>query len=76
MKCVKLNSGKIERISDEKAEDLVNHGSAKFIPKSIWKKETRNKPEETKAEEIIDDKDKSLKSVKGKKRKILKTEII
>jgi hypothetical protein len=72
MKCVRLNSGKIERINNEKAQFLVNHDSAQFIPKSIWKKEVRNKVNVE--EETISNKNKSSENVKGKSRKTLKTE--
>jgi len=75
MKCIKLSSGKIDRISDDRAFALVNHGSAVFIPKSIWKNEVRKTVQkETVVEETAtEEKVKSSESVKGKKRKTLKT---
>jgi uncharacterized protein (UPF0261 family) len=73
MKCIKLNSGKIERVQNERAQDLVNHGSAKFVPKKLWKKEVRDK-NITITQMTLDEKekDKSSESVKGKKRKNIK----
>jgi hypothetical protein len=41
MKTLKeLSSGKIVRVSDEKAEQLVKEGTHSFVPKKEWK-ETR-----------------------------------
>jgi len=72
MKCIKLSSGKIERVPDERADALVSHGNASFIPKSIWKKEVRDiKKEEVKevTSEVETKKNKANESIKGKKRK-------
>jgi len=71
MKCIKSNLGKIERLSEEKAQLLVNRGDACFIPKFIWKKEVRDKSK-TIEKELIVDNIKSSDSVKSKNRKALK----
>jgi len=74
MKCVKLSSGKVDRISDDRAQALVNHGGAIFVPKSIWKSSVRvSKPKEVTEETVVEEVIKSTDSVKGKKRKTLKT---
>ena len=54
MKCVKLSSGKVDRISDDRAQALVNHGGAIFVPKSVWKSSVRvSKPKEVTEETIV-----------------------
>jgi hypothetical protein len=41
MKCVKKSGGKIFRVSDEKAQELVNSGTHKYVPKIDWKLQER-----------------------------------
>jgi hypothetical protein len=43
MKTIKLNSGEVKRVSDEKAGTIVKNNDGKYIPKSIWKTEVRDK---------------------------------
>jgi hypothetical protein len=38
MKCVKTNDGKIVRISDQQAGNLVDNKKGKYCSKSEWKK--------------------------------------
>lgn len=42
MKCVKKH-GKIKRVNDEVAEELVNDKGWEYCSKSEWKKEVRDK---------------------------------
>lgn len=42
MKCIKYMDGKISRVTDSKAEMLVDAKKAVYIPKSLWKAEVRN----------------------------------
>ena len=44
MKCIKLSKGIIDRVSDEKAEQLVKSGKGVYVSKSEWK-EFMNKKE-------------------------------
>ncbi len=37
MKCIKLTSGEIKRITNEKAEKLVKQEKAQYCSKSEWK---------------------------------------
>jgi hypothetical protein len=47
MKCIRLNDGKIDRVKDDKAEQLVADGKATYTNKKEWKIATgRWKPEE------------------------------
>jgi hypothetical protein len=49
MKCVKKGSNKIIRVSDEKALELVNDGTHKYVPKIDWKiQERQSKTKEQK----------------------------
>jgi hypothetical protein len=44
MKTVKINTTKeVERVSNERAEELVGSGSARYVPKSEWKATRKNK---------------------------------
>ena len=44
MKCVKnIKGGKIVRLSDEKARELVDSGSHRYVSKAEWKKERKEK---------------------------------
>jgi hypothetical protein len=38
MKCVKTQNGKIDRIGDKEAQQLVGTGAAVYIKKSEWRK--------------------------------------
>jgi len=38
MKCIKNQNGKIERVKDKLAQQLVNAGQATFVKKSEWRK--------------------------------------
>lgn len=43
MKTVRiLSTNKIERVSNEKAHELVGNEFAGYVPKSVWKKEVRD----------------------------------
>lgn len=42
MKCVK-HGATIERVSNEKAKELVDSGKAEYTPKHVWKKNVRDK---------------------------------
>ena len=38
MKCVKnMESGKVSRVSDDRASQLVKAGNVIYVPKHIWK---------------------------------------
>ncbi len=42
MKCVKpVNDGKILRVKDEKAKEMVEEGKYSYCPKSEWKEQGR-----------------------------------
>jgi hypothetical protein len=41
MKSIKNNDGKVSRVADEKAYDLVNKGTHTFCPKDEWKKQEK-----------------------------------
>lgn len=44
MKCVKYHEdGKIKRIKDEQAHELVRSGKADYCPKHVWKQERNRK---------------------------------
>lgn len=43
MKTVERNDGTISRLSNEEAERIVKSGKGKYIPKSRWKSEVRDK---------------------------------
>ena len=36
-KCVKLKSGKIVRVSDFRASQMVNNGEGTYVPKRMYK---------------------------------------
>jgi hypothetical protein len=38
MKCVKLNEGRVVRVSNKEAEILVRKNEGTYCPKSEWKK--------------------------------------
>lgn len=38
-KCVEKNNGTVERLSDDKAAELVRDGKAKYVAKHVWKAE-------------------------------------
>lgn len=42
MKCVKYKNKTIERVSNEKARELVLANKAEYTPKNVWKKEVRD----------------------------------
>jgi len=70
MKCVKLNSGKIERVSNEKADSFVKTG-ASYVSKTLWKQSLGIKKDEQKIEQqnqnVVNEKPSS--TLKGKKHK-------
>ena len=43
MKCIRKTSGQVVRVKDEIAEKEVSEGRAKFVKKTVWKKEVRDK---------------------------------
>jgi len=43
MKCVRIKKGKIIRISDKKAKEMVEAGEGKYTPKNEWKNEKNKK---------------------------------
>lgn len=43
MKTVERNDGTISRLSNEEAERTVKSGKGKYVPKSKWKSEVRDK---------------------------------
>lgn len=41
MKCIK-HKGKIDRVEDKVAHDLVKRKKATYVPKNLWKKVVRD----------------------------------
>ena len=42
-KCIRLKkTGKIERVSDDEAHQMVSSGKAMYVPKKMWKEEVRD----------------------------------
>lgn len=49
MKCIKLKNGTIDRVTDERAQELVAKGQAVYTNKKEWKLATGRWKEEEKA---------------------------
>lgn len=41
MKCIKNNTGKVVRVSDDVAEEMVNDGKGKYVPKHVYKEQQK-----------------------------------
>lgn len=41
IKCVRLNDGKVIRVSTDEGEDIVRANRGRFVPKSEWKAQER-----------------------------------
>jgi hypothetical protein len=83
MKCIKTQNGKIERLRDKEAQQLVIAGAATYIKKSEWRKtdsewkkrsdalkafEANRKQKEEKTVDISEEETKKAKAAAGLKK--------
>lgn len=52
MKCIRnIKTGRVFRVTDEKAKFAVAEGAGVYVPKSVWKREVRDKGKQSPQEQ-------------------------
>lgn len=69
MKTVQNTKGKIERVDNDTAFNMVQSGDWEYIPKHVWKKEVRDKyKQEDEVKEVLGTKKKKGRLTRKEKR--------